>query len=162
MPGLRELPSQRAFSAATSATSATPATPMVKIEVPDISATHTSPLQAIDHAMRAVEAHLAKPDFWVPIGENAIYLGLVRDLPYMAHETHLPGTQILVNRNYKPLGNNARPDEGWADYEQQLNLHVRLSPVQIAEVASPLKALALFSDKDAPWQGREEAAAYLE
>ena len=96
------------------------------IEVEDISASHASPTKAVEHAINQLNAALAKSRYGFR-GESRLYLELRRDLPYIVHETVLPSTQILVNRNYKPLGHNARTSGIHVEYEQHRNLLVRLS-----------------------------------
>jgi hypothetical protein len=135
---------------------------VIKVDVQDIHDAHPTAAHAVAHAIRAVEALLARPEFWVPQGENRIFFELMRDLPYQVHEADsLKDTQILVNRHYKPVGNAARAGEGWSTYERQTNLHVRLSAQQIGELSTPLRPGWLFSDADAPWKGRTAAEAYL-
>jgi hypothetical protein len=133
---------------------------MLKIDVPDLA--HPTAAHAVRHAIHVLEAQLAKPDFWIPQGENRIYFELMRDLPYRAEETSEPGTQILTNRSHKALGDGGRAGEGWSDYDKQANLHVRLSPAQVAQLASPLKPSAMFGKEDAPWTSRGNALAYLD
>jgi hypothetical protein len=136
---------------------------VIKIDVQDIHDAHPTAAHAVAHAMRAVEALLAMPEFFVPLGENRIYFELMRDLPYQVHEADsFMDTQLLVNRHYKPVGNAARSGEGWSRYEEQANLHVKLTAAQIAELSTPLRPGWLFSDADAPWKGRASAEAYLE
>ena len=132
------------------------------VEVSNICASHASPLEAVEHAIRSVEAALAKPRYVIPRGETKGYLEMRRDLPYIVHETDLPETQILVNRNYKPLGDNARTGERWVKYEDFKNLHVRLSAAEIKSVVSDGRERGLFGDGNPPWAGRREAQAYLE
>ncbi len=105
---------------------------------------------------------LAKSRFTVGQGVTKIYLELRRDLPYKVHETSVDGVQILVNRNYKPLGNSAKTAENWVDYEQATNMHVRLTPEEVRSVVSPGRESGLFGDGNPPWHGRKEATEYLE
>jgi hypothetical protein len=37
-------------------------------------------------------------------------------MPYVIHDTQFPGTQILVNRNYKPIGSNSRAHKNQVIY----------------------------------------------
>ena len=133
-----------------------------KVHVPDISATHSSARDAVDHAISFLAAELAKPRFTIPKGESKLYLQMRRDLPYVLHKTELSDTQILLNRNYKPLGNNSRTGENWVNYEQTSAGHVKLTAPQIASVASAGRERSLFGDGNPPWFGRHEASAYLE
>jgi hypothetical protein len=132
------------------------------VEVSSICASHASALEAVDHAIRSVEAALAKPRYVVPKGETKAYLEMRRDLPYIIHETDLPETQILVNRDYKPLGDNARTGERWVKYEDFKNMHVRLTTAEIKSVVSDGRERGLFGDGNPPWAGRRGAEAYLE
>lgn len=133
-----------------------------KVQVPDISASHLSARDAVAHAIKFLAAQLARPRFVVPKGESRLYLEMRRDLPYVIHETALPGTQLLVNRNYKPLGNNSRTGENWVNYESATNGHSKLTPAQVASVVGPLHEWGLFGDGNPPWAGKREAAAYFE
>ncbi len=81
-----------------------------------------------------------------------------RDLPYVIHDTESPGTQILVNRKYKPVGSTA---EDFVNYEEFTNLHVRLTEDQIRSVACPSHERGLFGDASAPWHERSNATDYL-
>ena len=133
-----------------------------KVQVPDISASHLSARDAVAHAIRFLAAQLAKPRFVVPKSESRLYLEMRRDLPYVIHETALPGTQLLVNRNYKPLGNNSKTNENWVNYESATNGQTKLTPAQILSVVSPPHKRGLFGDGNPPWAGKREAVAYLE
>ena len=130
------------------------------IEVEDISTNHASPTAAVEHAISRLSAALAKSRYGFR-GESRPYLELRRDLPYIIHKTALPGTQILVNRNYKPVGHNARTSGAHVEYEQYRNLLIRLSPAQIASVVSPPHEHGLFGDGNPPWRSRANAEAYL-
>lgn len=136
--------------------------PTSKIQLPDISASHRSARDAVDYAIRFLEAALAKPRFTVPKSESKFYLEMRRDLAYFVHEIAMPGTQILVNRNYKPLGNSSRTGEKWVNYELATNGHVQLTQEQIKVVVSAGRERGLFGDENPPWFGRREASAYLE
>lgn len=128
----------------------------------DISATHLSAVNAIDHAIEFLSAELKKQRFVVPSGESTLYLEMRRDLPYAIHETEIQGTQILVNRNYKPLGSSLRTGEGWVVYEAATNGHVQLTPEQIASLVSPRQIRNLFGEEGAPWCGRRHASEYID
>jgi len=136
--------------------------PTSKIQLPDISASYSSARDAVDYAIQFLEAELAKPRFTVPKGESKFYLEMRRDLPYFVHETEVPGTQILVNRNYKPLGNSSRTGENWVNYELATNCHVNLTQEQIKVVVSVGRERGLFGDENPPWFGRRDASVYLE
>ena len=133
----------------------------IKVQVPDVSATHLSARDAVAHAIKFLAAQLAKPRFVVPKDESRLYLEMRRDLPYIIHDTAVPGTQLLVNRNYKPVGNNSGTGENWVNYELATNGHTKLTPAQIASVVSPPHKRGLFGDGNQPWADRREAMAYL-
>lgn len=80
-------------------------------------------------------------------------------MPYVIQETSIDGTQILVNRRYKPVGN---PTTEFVKYEEYPNLFVRLSPEQIASIVSPGAERGLFKDGNPPWRDREAAGQYLD
>ena len=133
-----------------------------KQEIVDISASHASAREGVEHAIKLMKQALAKERYVIPKGETKAYLEMRRDIPYFIHETEIQGTQILVNRNYKPLGSNARTAEDWVKYEDVKNMHVSLTEEQIASIVSSGRRRGLFGDENAPWFGRREAEAYLE
>lgn len=130
-------------------------------QFPDISGSHSNALAAVDHAIAFLAELLAKPRFLVPKGETPLYLKMRRDFPYIVHETNVSETQILVNRNYKPLGNSSRTAANWVDYDVCTNMHVRLSRTQIDAVCAPARDSSLFGDGDTPWNGKRYANAYM-
>jgi hypothetical protein len=83
-----------------------------------------------------------------------------RDFPYVIEPLDIPGVQILVNRQSKPLGSNLDHGGPWVRYEDYAHLHTQLLPAQIASICSPLPA-ALFDDGNPPWKGRPQAREYL-
>lgn len=129
--------------------------------IEDISARHSSAKDAVRHAIESLEGLLAKPRFTIGKGESRQYLELRRDMPYVVHETSLTDTQILVNRNYKPLGSNSRAHQNDVNYEEHDVGHIHLSNEQIATVTSPGRERGLFGDGNPPWRGRKEAKEYL-
>lgn len=131
------------------------------VEVPDFSASHGSSTDAIARAIFLMESALAKRSFTIP-RTSRVYLEMRRDLPYVLNETRIPDTQILVNRNYKPLGNNSRAHENWVEYEAFTNLHVHLAPHELDSVVSTGRERGLFGDENPPWASRVHAVAYLE
>jgi hypothetical protein len=136
--------------------------PIAKNKPQDISSSHASASDAVDYAISFLSEELSKKRFVVPPGESELFLQMRRDLPYFIHDTDLPDTQVLLNRNYKPLGNNSRTGEGWVDYNLATNFHVQLSPQQIASSVSQGCTRGLFNDGNPPWRGRKDATAYLE
>jgi hypothetical protein len=132
-----------------------------RIEIFDISGSYRTATEAVDHAITQLTSMLAKPRFSVGQGETKVYLELRRDLPYRIHETSLSGVQILVNRNYKPLGNSSKTAEKWVDYEQAKNMHVQLTHDEIRSIVSTGHEPGLFGDGNPPWHGRKQANEYL-
>jgi hypothetical protein len=135
--------------------------PTKKTELLDVSSTHTSALHAVDLAVDFLSKLLTKPRFSKPTATSEAYLRMRRDLPYVIHETSISGTQILVNRNYKPLGNSAGAHSKYVSYESMANLHVRFSEAEIAKVSTPGRDSCLFGDANPPWAGKREALAYM-
>jgi hypothetical protein len=115
----------------------------------------------VAYAITWLSELLARPSFNVKIGGTR-YTELRCYLPYIIHDTDLDGTQILVNREYKPVG-SATPRFGpLANYEEHVNLHVRLSPQQIQSVVSPPHMRGLYGDENPPWRKKSDAKAYME
>lgn len=134
---------------------------MKRVELEDLSRSHGSAKVAVNHAIQWLSALLSKSSFSVKAGGLA-YRTMHRDLPYVIHDTSLPGTQILVNRHYKPVGSNVPASGPNAIYEEFTNLHVQLGPEQILAVVSPPHERGLFGDGNAPWHSKSNAKAYLE
>ena len=129
-------------------------------ELPDVSRTHGSPSSAVNMAIAELQTALWQKRYLGSGRERAI-AKLRRDMPYVLWDaTSLPGTRILLNRNYKPVGSNIVPGGKIVDYDDYPNLHVRLHKVQIQRLCSPRES-ALFDDGNPPWRGRKEAKAYL-
>ncbi len=129
-------------------------------ELPDISASHRNALAGIKHALLYLDNLLAKPRFQIPKSETAAYMQMRRDFPYVIHSTNDPSVQILVNRNYKPLGNSSRTGEDWVNYDVCTNMHLRLSSTEITSVSVFKGDQYLFDDSAPPWSGRSQAEAY--
>ena len=134
--------------------------PVTIADLPDISRSHKSAAEAVAYAITSLEAALSVARFSMN-RPSCAYYEMRRDMPYFIHETTIPGTYILVNRNYKPLGSNQPTGGNYAVYEKFTNLHVRLTPEQIASVVSPGYTHGLFGDGNPPWSGRKAANAYL-
>jgi len=130
-------------------------------ELVDLSRTHASAAEAVRYAVQNLAIALAGSR--CPSRCNSwTYYEWRRDLPYFIHDSGLPNTQILVNREYKPLGSNLSAGLAWTRYEEFPNLHVRLSARQIDQVRLVPYPSSLFGDGSAPWLGRYEAKAYLQ
>ena len=134
---------------------------MKRVELEDLSRSHSSAKTAANHAIQWLSVLLSKSSFSIKAGGLA-YRTMRRDLPYVIHDTSIPGTQILVNRHYKPVGSNVPASGPDAVYEEFLNLHVRLSAEEICTVVSPPHERGLFGDGNAPWHSKSNAKAYLE
>ncbi len=132
-----------------------------RLKIPDICASHSSALEAVDFAIQFLSDLLSKPRFIVPKGETELYLQMRRDFPYVIHKTSQEGVQILVNRNYKPLGNSSRTTEDWVNYDTCIHMHVHLTDTQINEVNVPNIDSSLFGDGNPPWNGKRESNAYM-
>src|SRR5579862_354749 len=104
-------------------------------EVSDLSRAWPTARDAVEHALKDIEAALSSTRYQRKKG--GVYYEMRRDMPYVIHATKTPGVQILVNRNYKPLGSNEPTSGQFLDYEEFPNAHVRLSSDQIAKVVSP-------------------------
>ena len=131
-----------------------------KIEIEDISGSYSNATEAVTHAIKSLSDLLSAPRYSVR-ATSPTYLKLRRDLPYVIHSTGIPGTYLLVNRNYKPVGSNSSSHENWVDYDKCTNLHVCVSPEQIASIVTPGHEFGLFADGNPPWISREFAEAYL-
>ena len=134
--------------------------PVTISDLPDISRSHNSAAEAVAFAIASLESALSVPRYSMRSPSRAHY-ELRRDMPYVIHGTKIPDTYILVNRNYKPLGSNQSTGGEYAVYEDFANLHVYLTPAQIASVVSPGYSHGLFGDGNPPWNGRKDANAYL-
>lgn len=130
-------------------------------ELPDLSRAHASAKEAVGHAIQWLSAFLSKPGFNVKSGGH-IYRSMRRDFPYVIHDTDIKDTQILVNREYKPVGSNVPRSGPFANYEEFTNLHVKLSASQIQSVVSAPHERGLFGDGNPPWRKKSYAKDYLE
>jgi hypothetical protein len=137
----------------------TKGTLMKRVELEDLSRSHSSAKAAVNHAVQWLSSLLAKSSFSV---NEHTYQTMHRDLPYVIHDTSIPGTQILVNRYYKPVGSNVPASGPYAIYEEFDNLHVQLGTKEIQTIVSPPHERGLFGDSIAPWHSESKAKAYLE
>lgn len=135
-----------------------------RLVLPDIGAprpvAEISALEALDHAMRLLQIYLERygRTWRRSMRRDVLYGRLRRELPYVLHETNRADQYLLVNRDYKPVGLEKREH---VDYEKYRNLHVRLSPRQLASVVLPPYSHGLFGDGTTPWRKRAHAEAYL-
>ncbi len=134
---------------------------MAEGKLQDLSHTHRTAAEAVQHAIIDLKAVLTAPRYKYKVGSHT-YLEKRRDMPYVISDiSSMPGAQILVNRQYKPVGSNLPTGAPFVEYEDYPNLHTHLTAEQIAKVVSPGHERGLFGDVNAPWAGRKEAEAYL-
>ena len=133
-------------------------------DLPDISRSHASAADALRLATGELRPAIYGTNQYWRKERGSVYWHLRRDLPYAIQNTDLPGVQILVNRQYKPLGSTVAlrcTDENvWAIYEHYPHLHVRLTPAEIHRICLPWDGY-LFNDGCPPWRGRKEATEHL-
>jgi hypothetical protein len=129
-------------------------------DINDLSRSHGCAIDALNFAINRLETALAVSRYSFS-GVTRPYLEMRRDMPYAIHETSIPGTQVLVNRNYKPLGSNIETGGEHLRYEDFTNLHVHLTKGQVASVANRGEEVYLFGDENSPWNSRAAAKAYL-
>lgn len=129
------------------------------IKTQDICHQFVSAQNAIDFAIDYMGTLLSVPRF--SIGWNSFVMTEMRSwLPYSVHDS--AGGQILVNRNYKPVG-LIKKDH--VKYDEFSWLHLQLSQHQLDQVhhSQPNKhknSASLFHDGTAPWRSRENAMLY--
>ena len=132
-----------------------------------LAPTHASAAAAVRYAISALETALSKSRFLA--GRNGrIYRIFGRDMPYAIRDTKLPNTQILVNGHKMPMGRTGNYSTEWVRYEDYSNLHVHLTPQEIASIVCPANGFGLFGkdphalycDATAPWRGRQPATEY--
>jgi hypothetical protein len=133
-------------------------------EVADISGHLVSAANAVAFAIAYMEPLIAMPRFKVPNSSFA-RMEMRSWLPYRIHKMDVEGTQVLVNRQYKPVGRPPGPDrfEDWVAYEAYPQLQLRLQEADIRSVCDPNHAHTggLFGDGSAPWFSRSNAQDYV-
>lgn len=157
----------------------------IKIELPaDVSASHQTVIAAIDAAINLLETELQKKRYQVKRG-SVLYWMMRRDLPYQIHQLGdgvrcgslkhgYTNPQILVNREYKPLGYiRFREDlSEWADVEtdrtrvnylEYPSSHIGIPDHEIRWlcVEWPNELGALYLDHCPPWRSRDDAYNYI-
>ena len=130
-------------------------------ELEDLSRSHASAKKAVGYAIQWLSAFLSKASFNVKSG-GTTYRMMRRDFPYVIHDTNITGTQILVNRAYKPVGSIVPSSGPYANYEEFTNLHVQLDSAQIRSVVSAPHERGLFGDGNPPWRKKSYAREYLQ
>lgn len=128
--------------------------------VEDICARFVSVANAVDFAISYMQALLAMPRYRVAVDTQAQW-EMRCWLPYGAHHVgEGEGTQILVNRRYKPVG---QADDAFARYERFSDLHLSLSPQQLRVISARDGGSGfLYNDGCLPWRSRDHAKAYVE
>ena len=81
--------------------------------------------------------------------------------PYRIHEAGVDSKWLLVNRQYKPVGNNKR--EVWAVYAA-MKIHFVLDDAIAIDVSRPdhVRSSGFYGDGSQPWSSRADAEGYLE
>lgn len=127
--------------------------------IDDISKNHTNAAAAVDFAIDYMKTALsAKRYSYKGKNNQPRYDEMRRNILYCIHYTSIQNTQILLNRNYKPLGSNSKD---WIIYEQFKNLHIELTDIQIETVSEKNAFRCLFQDYNPPWSNRYNAKEYL-
>jgi len=126
--------------------------------VSDISHQFVSARNAVEFSIAYLECLLrvsrfkvysAAPVYW------EMRFWLPYEVPVVAGNMH-----ILVNRDYKPIGQTT---EAWADYAKFDHLHLALSQDQVALVSRRRSDQGyFFNDACPPWNSRKDAEDYLE
>ncbi|TDM05863.1 MAG: hypothetical protein C4K60_14290 [Ideonella sp. MAG2] len=148
---LRKVPEPRDWCATTRSESA-------RVQVQDISQALVSSQNAVEYAIDYMKCLLTVPRF-------KVYSATITNwemrswLPYFLQPLG-NGSCILVNRNYKPVGQVAND---WARYEEFPQLHLRISDDLRGCITVSGSAVGyLFNDGTSPWSSRAAAQAYLE
>jgi Domain of unknown function (DUF5623) len=124
--------------------------------LPDISRNFKDAAQAVRHALALVKEHLTGREGRLP--SNMPFKPMLRrDLPYVINSLSIRG-EILVNRDYKPVG-HPKCEEHLV-YEEFPNLHIRLSDAERERVVEPGRTHGLFGDSSSPWRYKKNARAY--
>jgi hypothetical protein len=133
-------------------------------DVADVSGHLVSAANAVAFAIEYMEPLIAMPRFKVPTSSVA-RLEMRAWLPYRIHETDIEGAQVLVNRQYKPVGRPPGPSrlDDWLAYEAFPQLHLRLPERDIRSVCDPNHAHTggLYGDGSTPWFSRRNAQDYV-
>lgn len=83
------------------------------------------------------------------------------NLPYCI-QRQTSGKYVLLNRNYKPVGNATRE---WVDYETLDGLDLRLTEADAQQISwsgnNNIRHVYLFNDGCAPWAGKRHRVEYV-
>lgn len=124
--------------------------------LPDISGSFKDAAHAVRHALALVKEHLSGREGRLP--SNMPFKPMLRrDLPYVLSSLSIDG-EILVNRDYKPVG-HPKCEEHLV-YEKFANLHVQLLDEDRERVVERGRTHGLFGDNSAPWRYKKNARAY--
>ncbi len=125
----------------------------------DICNRFISAKNAINFAVSYIETILKVPRFKVQV-PSLVDVEMHRWLPYCLVKKGTDG-QILLNRKYKPVG---LIGDTWVNYEDFPHLRTHLEEEQLWAMSHPKATTPgfFYYDGNSPWQGRAEAAAYLE
>lgn len=125
------------------------------IDVPDIWQKFKSPMSVVNFAIDYMTLLLSVPRF--SVGRRShVYWEMRLWLPYAVETEH--GTkQLLVNREYKPVGMDITTHVEYGKYPA---FHTRMQPEQIDSVSHrPTGHGYLYGDS--PWSSRKAAEVYL-
>lgn len=125
------------------------------VTVPDIWHKFRSPQDVVQFAIDYMMSVLAVPRFQVGIRSQA-YWEMRLWLPYVVETAHSTA-QLLVNREYKPVGMDTTEH---VDYGKFTAFHTKLHAEQIDAVSHRLTGRGyLYGDN--PWSSRKAAEVYL-
>ena len=129
-------------------------------DVEDLSTKFISPKNSVRYAIAYLELALQAPQYRV-VFQSLAFMEMRNHFPYRLHETEDEKKWIVVNREYKPVGNN-RPDDQ-VSYQDFHAGHFEISIADAEAVSEPhhLSSHALYGDGIAPWHSRTAATAYL-
>lgn len=130
--------------------------------VDDVSDKFASVKNAVDVAVVYMSTLLAMPRYLI-YPASRVYWEMRCWLPYCIHHTGNADSdsaknRILINREYKPLGQISRD---WAEYEQYTSLHLMLTEEQLWGVSMGSGLGYLYNDGTCPWSSRKNAERYL-
>lgn len=125
--------------------------------VNDISHQLVSARNAVEFSIAYLECLLRVSRFKV-YSAAPVYWEMWCWLPYEVKAV-AGNVRILVNRNYKPIGQTT---DAWADYAKFDHLHLALSQDQVALVSRRRSDQGyFFDDACPPWNSRRDAEEYL-
>jgi hypothetical protein len=134
--------------------------PIKKIDIEDISQSHSSIVGAIRYAVESLKKSLPASRHPISLTSRR-YNEMRRDMPYAIQSVSDSTTHILVNRNYKPLGSNKRTADR-VDYDNFKNLQISIPLEKFNVAILPGTEAHFFDDKSAPWVGQVEATEYFQ